>query len=99
MERRSQLILTPHLPDMNSTLRVLVKDCRGLKHTTAAIKDKWRRGDEAMRGFTGTWFNKRKERWILVFQQVPVLNTTSQNTSKVKLNDYNKSAEWEATHY
>ncbi|KAF3532421.1 hypothetical protein DY000_02042089 [Brassica cretica] len=30
-ERRSQLTLTPHLPDINSTLRVLVKDCRGLK--------------------------------------------------------------------
>ena len=60
-----------------------------IKNTTVAMKDKWCIGDEAMRGFTGTWFNKRKERWILVFQQVPVLNTTSQNTSKVKLNDYN----------
>ncbi|KAF2611602.1 hypothetical protein F2Q70_00011996 [Brassica cretica] len=28
---------------------------------TAAMKDKWRRGDEAMRDLTGTWFNKRKE--------------------------------------
>ncbi|KAF3502115.1 hypothetical protein F2Q69_00041717 [Brassica cretica] len=25
------------------------------------MKDKWRRGDEAMRDFTGTWFNKRRE--------------------------------------
>ncbi|KAF3603627.1 hypothetical protein F2Q69_00034923 [Brassica cretica] len=31
MEKRSQLTLTPHLPDINSTLRVLVIDCRGLK--------------------------------------------------------------------
>ncbi|KAL0655529.1 hypothetical protein Bca4012_076113 [Brassica carinata] len=32
-----------------------------IENTTAAMKDKWRRGDEAMRDFTGTWFNKRKE--------------------------------------
>ncbi|KAF3561569.1 hypothetical protein DY000_02016097 [Brassica cretica] len=32
-----------------------------LENTTATMKEKWRRGDEAMRDFTGTWFNKRKE--------------------------------------
>ncbi|KAF2584869.1 hypothetical protein F2Q70_00036025 [Brassica cretica] len=31
METRSQLTLTPHLPYINSTLRVLVINCRGLK--------------------------------------------------------------------
>ena len=30
-------------------------------NTTASMKDKWRRGDEATRDFTGTWFNKRKK--------------------------------------
>ncbi|KAF3572386.1 hypothetical protein F2Q69_00059984 [Brassica cretica] len=32
-----------------------------MENTTATMKEKWRRGDEAMRDFTGTWFNKRKE--------------------------------------
>ncbi|KAF3585365.1 hypothetical protein F2Q69_00030586 [Brassica cretica] len=32
-----------------------------IENTTATMKDKWRKGDEAMRNFTGTWFNKRKE--------------------------------------
>ncbi|KAF2593262.1 hypothetical protein F2Q70_00043557 [Brassica cretica] len=32
-----------------------------IENTTTTMKDKWRRGDEAMRDFTGTWFNKRKE--------------------------------------
>ncbi|KAF3586637.1 hypothetical protein F2Q69_00027412 [Brassica cretica] len=32
-----------------------------IENTFASMKDKWRRGDEAMRDFTGTWFNKSKE--------------------------------------
>ncbi|KAL0649785.1 hypothetical protein Bca4012_092476 [Brassica carinata] len=32
-----------------------------IENTTASMKDKWRRRDEAMRDFTGTWFNKRRE--------------------------------------
>ncbi|KAF3519912.1 hypothetical protein DY000_02060791 [Brassica cretica] len=32
-----------------------------IENTTTTMKDKWRRGDEAMRNFTNTWFNKRKE--------------------------------------
>ena len=32
-----------------------------MENTTATMKEKWRRGDETMRDFTGTWFNKRKE--------------------------------------
>ncbi|WZZ51183.1 hypothetical protein YC2023_051290 [Brassica napus] len=32
-----------------------------IEDATTIMKDKWRRGDEAMRDFTGTWFNKRKE--------------------------------------
>ncbi|KAF3567405.1 hypothetical protein DY000_02017153 [Brassica cretica] len=32
-----------------------------MENTTATIKEKWRRGDEALRYFTGTWFNKRRE--------------------------------------
>ncbi|KAF2578772.1 hypothetical protein F2Q68_00005439 [Brassica cretica] len=31
-----------------------------IEDATTIMKDKWRRGDEAMRDFTGTWFNKRK---------------------------------------
>ncbi|KAF3573878.1 hypothetical protein F2Q69_00059017 [Brassica cretica] len=34
---------------------------RRMENTTATMKEKLRRGDEAMRDFTGTWFNKRKE--------------------------------------
>ena len=32
-----------------------------MENTTATMKERWRRGDEAMRDFTGTWFNKRRE--------------------------------------
>ena len=32
-----------------------------MENTTATMKEKWRRGDEAVRDFSGTWFNKRKE--------------------------------------
>ena len=32
-----------------------------IENTTATMKDKWHRGDEAIRDFTGTWFNKRRE--------------------------------------
>ena len=32
-----------------------------MENTTAKMKEKWRRGDEAMRDFTCTWFNKRIE--------------------------------------
>ena len=32
-----------------------------MENTTATMKEKWRRGDEAMRDFTGIRFNKRKE--------------------------------------
>ncbi|KAF3511184.1 hypothetical protein F2Q69_00008795 [Brassica cretica] len=31
-----------------------------IEDATIIMKDKWRRGDEAMRDFTGTWFNKHK---------------------------------------
>ena len=32
-----------------------------IENATASMMDKWRRRDEAMRDFTGTWFNKRRE--------------------------------------
>ena len=32
-----------------------------IENTTATMKEKYRRGDEAMLDFTGTWFNKRRE--------------------------------------
>ena len=32
-----------------------------IENTTVKMKDKWRRGDEAIRDFTGTWFNKRRK--------------------------------------
>ncbi|KAF2532606.1 hypothetical protein F2Q70_00030439 [Brassica cretica] len=32
-----------------------------IEDATTIMKEKWRRGDGAMRDFTGTWFNKRKE--------------------------------------
>uniref|UniRef100_A0A0D3BVU9 Uncharacterized protein n=1 Tax=Brassica oleracea var. oleracea TaxID=109376 RepID=A0A0D3BVU9_BRAOL len=40
-------------------------------NSTATMKDKWRRGDEAMRDFTGTWFNKRKEEMDTCFPTSP----------------------------
>ena len=39
-----------------------------IENTTATMKEKWRRGDEAMRDFTGTWFNKRREEIDTCFQ-------------------------------
>ncbi|KAF3564671.1 hypothetical protein DY000_02015948 [Brassica cretica] len=42
-----------------------------IENTTAAMKDKWRREDEAMRDFTGTWFNKRKEEMDTCFPTSP----------------------------
>ena len=50
-----------------------------IEDATTTMKDKWGRGDEAMRDFTGTWFNKRKKRWRLVSQHVPASNITSPN--------------------
>ena len=32
-----------------------------IEDATTIMKEKWRRGDEAMQDFTGTWFNKRRE--------------------------------------
>ncbi|WZZ50951.1 hypothetical protein YC2023_051058 [Brassica napus] len=32
-----------------------------MENKTARMKEIWRRGDEAMRDFTATWFNKRRE--------------------------------------
>ncbi|KAF2561252.1 hypothetical protein F2Q70_00017250 [Brassica cretica] len=32
-----------------------------IENTTLTMKEKWRRGDEAMRDFTSTWFNKSRE--------------------------------------
>ncbi|KAF3603136.1 hypothetical protein F2Q69_00036114 [Brassica cretica] len=42
-----------------------------IENTTATIKDKWRREDEAIRDFTGTWFNKRKEEMDTCFPTSP----------------------------
>ncbi|KAF3558836.1 hypothetical protein F2Q69_00013760 [Brassica cretica] len=42
-----------------------------IENTTAAMKDKWRRGDDAMRDFTGTWFNKRKDEMDTCFPTSP----------------------------
>ena len=38
-----------------------------LENTTAVMEEKWRRGDEAMRNFSGTWFNKRKKKMDTCF--------------------------------
>ena len=43
------------------TLECLGDRLKKIENTTATMKDKWRRGDEAMRDFTGTWFNKSRE--------------------------------------
>ena len=42
-----------------------------IEDATRIMKDKWRRGDEAMRDFTGTWFNKRKEEMDTCFPTSP----------------------------
>ncbi|KAF3488270.1 hypothetical protein F2Q69_00053427 [Brassica cretica] len=60
MERRSQLTLTPHLEDISSTLS-LGDRLQRMENTTATMKEKWCRGDEAMRDFTGTWIRNDLE--------------------------------------
>ncbi|KAF3561107.1 hypothetical protein DY000_02014332 [Brassica cretica] len=52
-------------------LESLVERLQRMKNTTATMKEKWRRGDEAMRDFTGTWFNKRKEEIDACFPTSP----------------------------
>ena len=42
-------------------LESLEERLQRMENTNATMKEKWRRGDEAMSDFTGTWFNKRKE--------------------------------------
>ena len=42
-----------------------------IENTTSTMKDKWRRGDEAMRDFIGTWFNKREEEMDTCFPTSP----------------------------
>ena len=42
-----------------------------IENETATMKDKWHRGDEIMRDFTGTWFNKRKEEMKTCFSASP----------------------------
>ena len=42
-----------------------------IENETATMKDKWRRGDEVMREFTGTWFNKRREEMEIYFPASP----------------------------
>ncbi|WZY86792.1 hypothetical protein YC2023_033176 [Brassica napus] len=43
------------------TLESLGDRMQNIEYATTIMKDKWRIGDEAVRDFTGTWFNKRKE--------------------------------------
>ncbi|KAF3510756.1 hypothetical protein F2Q69_00005749 [Brassica cretica] len=51
-----------------------------IENTTATMKYKWRRGDEAMRDFTGTWFNKSRDEMKTCFpanpsRQLPRIST------------------------
>ena len=38
-----------------------------IENTTATMKDKWYRGYEAIKDFTGTWFNKSREKMKTCF--------------------------------
>ena len=53
-------------------------DCFGdrlqkIENTTATMNDKWCRGDEAMRDFTGTWFNRSIEEMETCFPESTIL--------------------------
>lgn len=43
------------------SIECLEERLQNLANTTATMKDKWQRGDEAMRSLIGTWFNKSIE--------------------------------------
>ncbi|KAF3512244.1 hypothetical protein F2Q69_00006799 [Brassica cretica] len=60
--------------DTYATLRIyqfnlesLEERLQRMENTTATMKEKWRRGDEAMRDFSGTWFNKRRDEMDICF--------------------------------
>ncbi|KAF3580593.1 hypothetical protein DY000_02031675 [Brassica cretica] len=38
-----------------------------MENATTRMNDKWRKGDKAMRDFTGTWFNKIREEMEIFF--------------------------------
>ncbi|KAF3560147.1 hypothetical protein F2Q69_00012615 [Brassica cretica] len=74
-----------------------------IENTTAAMKDKWRRGDEALRDFTGTWFNKRKEEMDTCFPERDGHGLSVEVTSSLLDNDRLPEAmdtpqRWFATH-
>ncbi|KAF2571897.1 hypothetical protein F2Q70_00003999 [Brassica cretica] len=52
-------------------LESLEERLQRMENTTATMKEKWRRGDEAMRDFSGTWFNKREEEMDTCFPTIP----------------------------
>ncbi|WZZ50942.1 hypothetical protein YC2023_051049 [Brassica napus] len=61
-------------------LESLEERLQRMENTTATMKEKWHRGDEAMRDFTGTWFNKRKEEMDTCFPYRPTRNCRHQST-------------------
>ena len=63
------------------------------------MKDKWRRGDEAMSNFTGTWFNNRKEEMDTSFQTSPSSQHYLPKHLQSQAKWLQQSAEWQATHY
>ncbi|KAF2611662.1 hypothetical protein F2Q70_00011810 [Brassica cretica] len=63
--------LVPKTTSDMSTTPYHGKEISADTYATAAIKDKWRRGDEAMRDFTSTWFNKCKEEMDTCFPTSP----------------------------
>ena len=52
-------------------LESLEERLQRMENTTATMKEKWRRRDEAMRYFNGKWFNKRKEEMYTCFPTSP----------------------------
>ncbi|WZY88543.1 hypothetical protein YC2023_045278 [Brassica napus] len=63
-------------------LESLEERLQRMENTTATMKEKWRRRDEAMRYFNGTWFNKRKEQMYTYdcHQYRPTQNCRHQST-------------------
>nr|VDC90285.1 unnamed protein product [Brassica rapa] len=56
-----------------------------MENTIATMMEYWCRGDEAMRDFTGTWFNKRREEMDTCF---PVNLQIADSTKDTKVDQH-----------
>ena len=70
------------LADTYAILRRHQFNLERIENTIATMKVKWRRGDEAMRDFTGTWFKKQRRDGHLFFSKFQLSTLLAQSPPK-----------------